>query len=387
VLLGCSLGGQGHLIPLSEVGRAIERAGQDVLLLVPPALARSAEETGLHHRVGDEPPREFVDEIWRRIRDGPASAVAGLIDRELFAGRCTEAMLPVARAVRDEWRPQLVVRETCEYASAVVAHDAGIAQAQVGISLAEIEFDVLTMVAPILDRFASGVAAAIAAAPYLTSFPPSLDHSPWSDSRRFRLPSAAVNVPRERQRGDGEPLVYVSFGSVLGHLPEATSVFRIALDAVGGLRARVLLTVGRTIDPQGLGPLPDNTRVERWVRQDEVLGQADLVVCHGGSGTTFGALAAGVPLVVCPMFADQSRNARAVEDAGAAVVVGTGQPQEGGLRALRLQDTLALRAAVEQVLNDPSYRRAATRIAAEMAAMPTLDDVIAGLVREERAPA
>jgi UDP:flavonoid glycosyltransferase YjiC (YdhE family) len=379
VLLGCSLGGQGHLIPLSEVGRAIERAGHEVLLLVPPALARSAEEAGLHHRVGDEPPREFVDEIWRRVRDRPANAVVGLIDRELFAGRCTEAMLPVARAVRDEWRPQLVVREPCEYASAVVAHDAGIAQAQVGISLAEIEFDVLRMVAPILERFASGVAAAVASAPYMTSFPPSLDRSPWPDTRRFRLPSAAMNVPRARQRGDGDPRVYVSFGSVIAHLPEATSVFRVALDAVEGLPARVLLAVGHNLDPESLGPLPDNTRVERWVNQDEVLRQADLVVCHGGSGTTFGSLAAGVPLVVCPMFADQSRNARAVQDAGAGVVVGTGQPQDGGLRTLRPEDALALRGAVERVLDNPSFRRAAARIAGEMAAMPTLDDVIAEL--------
>jgi hypothetical protein len=46
---------------------------------------------------------------------------------------------------------------------------------------------------------------------------------------------------------------------------------------------------------------------------DAVLPHAALVVCHGGSGSTFGALAAGVPLVIWPLFADQFRNGRAVQ--------------------------------------------------------------------------
>lgn len=380
MLLGCSLGGQGHLIPLSRVGRAIERAGHEVLLLVPPALAQSAEETGLRYWVGDEPPREVVDEIWRRVRAGPADAVAGLIDQELFANRCTEAMLGAAGAVRDEWRPRFILREACEYASAVVAHEAGIAQAQVGVSLSELEFDVRATVAPIIDRFASGVAAAIGSAPYLTSFPPSLDRSPWPDTRRFRGASAATDRTPGRVPGNEKPLVYVSFGSVLGHLPDAVSFYRNAFEAVGGLSVRVLVTIGHATDPASLGPIPQNTRVERWVSQDEVLPRARVVVCHGGSGTTLGALGAGIPLVFYPMFADQPENARAVQDAGAGVLIATSQPADGGLRTARPEDALALRAAIEEVLSNPTYEQAATRIAAEMAAMPTVDEVIAQLL-------
>ena len=81
-------------------------------------------------------------------------------------------MLGTARAVRDSWRPDLIVREPCEYASAVAAHEAGIAQVEVGISLAAIERAVLEMVTPIIERRRPGVAEAIGAAPYVTSFPP-----------------------------------------------------------------------------------------------------------------------------------------------------------------------------------------------------------------------
>ena len=378
--MGCSLGGEGHLIPLAEVGHAIARAGHEALVLVPRSLAASAARTGLPYRIGEEPPRAFVDQLWQRVRAGPADAVAGLIDRELFAERCTHSMLPAAREVRHIWQPDFVVREPCEYSSAIVAREAGIPHAQVGVSLAAIEFDVLAMVTSIIDRFASGLAAAIAAAPYLSAFPPSLDPSRWPDTRRFR-PRAAAGVLGSGSPSAEPPLVYMTFGTVLGHRPEASGVYRTALDAVAGLPARVLLTVGRGIDPLSLGPLPENARVEQWVDQEEVLREATVVICHGGSGTTFGALAAGVPLVICPMFADQFHNGQAVQDAGAGVVVRSAATPAGGLRLLTPNDAEGLRQAVEDVLDQPAYRDAATRIASEMSAMPALDEVVTRLLR------
>ena len=65
---------------------------------------------------------------------------------------------------------------------------------QVGISLAAIERSVLEMVTPIIERARPGVAESIRAAPYLTSFPASLDPSPWPDTRRFRQPAPAAGA-------------------------------------------------------------------------------------------------------------------------------------------------------------------------------------------------
>jgi UDP:flavonoid glycosyltransferase YjiC (YdhE family) len=136
------------------------------------------------------------------------------------------------------------------------------------------------------------------------------------------------------------------------------------------------LTVGREVDPDRLGAVPENTRVEQWVAQTDVFAQAALVVCHGGSGTTFGALAAGVPLVVCPLFADQPRNGRLVEAAGAGLQVTAPSGFAGVVRALGPADVTPLRAAVERVLIDPTCRDAAVRVALEMATAPTLEEVL-----------
>src|SRR3954451_2648594 len=150
VLLASSLGGVGHLEPVVAVGQALRRMGHDPLVLVPPSLKTAVERTGLAYAIGDQPPAAAVEEIWDRVRAGPADHVVGLIDRELFADRCTAAMLSTARSVRDAWKPGLIVREPCEYASAVAACEAGIAQVQVGVSFAELEAGVLAMVQPII---------------------------------------------------------------------------------------------------------------------------------------------------------------------------------------------------------------------------------------------
>ena len=98
----------------------------------------------------------------------------------------------------------------------------------------------------------------------------------------------------------------------------------------------------------------------------------DVVVGHGGAGTTSAALSRGIPIVAVPLFADQGHNARQVAQAGAGVVVD----------ARRIDTDLA--PAVATVLGDPSFRAAAGRIAAENAALPSAAEVL-GLMLGERA--
>lgn len=384
ILLGCSLGGLGHLTPVVAAARALDRLGHDTLVLVPPALSNAAADAGIVFRVGGEPPRRFIDELWQRVRAGPPEEVSGLMDRELFAGHGTEAMLDAAMGLCRTWQPLLVVREPCEYATAIAAHRLGIAQVQIGISQSRIEHEVLDQVADRLERHSPGVARTIRAAPYLTSFPASLDSSPWRDTRRFRDRSSPGPPLPDWWPGDDRPLIYVTFGSVLGHLPEARAVLRTALDAVADLPTRVLMTVGRGIDPADLVPFAPKVHIERWVPQHDVFARARLVVCHGGSGTTFGALAAGLPLVVCPLFADQTANGRLVEDAGAGVVLRPRERADGGLRSLGSGDVAPLRHAIETVLREPSHLRIAQRIASEIAGTPTLESTFAMLLSETR---
>jgi UDP:flavonoid glycosyltransferase YjiC (YdhE family) len=148
------------------------------------------------------------------------------------------------------------------------------------------------------------------------------------------------------------------------------------------LPLRVLLTVGNRTDIAGLGPIPENVHVEPWVSQDDVFREASLVICHGGSGTTFGALAAGLPLVIVPLFADQFSNARRVAAAGAGLLVEPAPGEDGRRPGLVPGDAARVAEAVATVLADPAYTQAAARIAREMASMPPVGQVLEALRAE-----
>jgi UDP:flavonoid glycosyltransferase YjiC (YdhE family) len=380
-VLFASTEGSGHFNPLVPFIEAFAGRGDEVLVVVPPKRAESAAVLGHPYRIGDQPPADEVAAIFKRFPNAPRSEAAVLMNREVFGRLCTAAMLPAVEAACREWQPDLVLREPCEYSSAVAAGRLGIPHAQIAISLAEIESGAIDLVAPALEPYGEHIAGELHASPYLTRFPASLDPSPFAATHRFREAAEprATALP-DWWEGSDAPLVYVTFGSVTGGLRVGTAAFRTALAAVDGLPARVLLTVGRATNVSALGPIPPNVHVEAWVPQADVLDSAALVVCHGGSGTTFGALAAGVPLVVVPLFADQPANARLVSAAGAGLVVTPTAGEAGAMGVPGPEDVTLVRAAIESVLADSSYRAAAERLSAEMRAMPTVDELINTLV-------
>jgi UDP:flavonoid glycosyltransferase YjiC (YdhE family) len=103
---------------------------------------------------------------------------------------------------------------------------------------------------------------------------------------------------------------------------------------------------------------PDLT-VPSWAvaglgRQDELLAQADLVICGGGHGMVAKTLLAGVPLVMIPGGGDQWEIANRVA-------------RQGSGRLVRPLTAEALVTAVDDVLSRPSYREAARRAAAGIA--------------------
>ena len=69
------------------------------------------------------------------------------------------------------------------------------------------------------------------------------------------------------------------------------------------------------------GSVPPGVVVHAYVPMSTLLPEADVVAHHGGSGTMLAALAAGTPMIIVPLAADQPDNGDRCEAAGVARVL------------------------------------------------------------------
>jgi MGT family glycosyltransferase len=171
-------------------------------------------------------------------------------------------------------------------------------------------------------------------------------------------------------------LVYVSLGTAAARPGLFPDLYRAVVGSLADLPVRVLLATGGG-DPAALGTLPPNVHVERWCNDNEVLPLVAALVSHGGFGSTLRGLAAGVPMVLVPVVADQGYNARRVHAVGAGLALASGP--RGDFHGLAV--------AVARVVADPSFSAAAQRVAGEMRALPDVAEavpLIAELARSGR---
>jgi len=389
-------GSSGHVGPLAPFGHAGLRAGHEVLVAAQRQFQDNVERARLPFAPVAEPAREDWMPLMGEFSQLSFEAANARMIGDFFGRLDTAAALPGLRAIVEDWRPDVIVRESWEYGGALVAERYGIPLARVGLGLAAVEELTIGWAAAGVDasRAELGLPADPAGdrlrdAPYLTTIPAPLEDPAVPEPRvthRFRARAFAepAPLPADWWPGNDDPLVYATFGSVTAapHLPYYPVLYRGLIDELGPLPVRLLITVGEARDFSELGPLPPNVRVERWVPQDDVAPHAAAIVCHGGHGSTLGALAHGIPLVVVPLFSvDQVANGTAVARAGAGVTL----DGDIGVRTVLEPGTLdGVGPAVEALLADAAPRRAAEGIAAAMRALPPADgavDVLAALAR------
>lgn len=170
--------------------------------------------------------------------------------------------------------------------------------------------------------------------------------------------SAPVVLPAPAR--SSRPLIYLTLGTAFG----TAELLTMAIEGLAALDARVVVAAGR-VRPEELGDVPAGVTVHTWLPQADLLPHVDVVVQHGGSGTTLGALTVGAPQLVLPQGADQFANAEALRATGA------------GLRLL--PDELSAEAIAHHVRTlmprDAAQRDAARAIAEEIARLPSPDEV------------
>jgi MGT family glycosyltransferase len=147
---------------------------------------------------------------------------------------------------------------------------------------------------------------------------------------------------------DKRPLVLVSLSTI--DQGQAQLMRRI-LRAVAALEARVLVTLGPTLDQSGF-ETPPNVRLERFIPHSAVLPHVAAMVTQCGLGTLVKGLIHGVPLLCIPIVGDQPENAARVVARGAGIRIG------------RESSSTQILAAIRRLLTEPQFRQNASAMAA-----------------------
>lgn len=371
--------GHGHVHPMVPLARALADRGHEVTWAAAEDACARLRADGFAAEPAGLPDREGMARFAERFPEIVALPAPERPDRmfpayfgAVRAGTMLEDLIPLARRVR----PDLVISEQGELAGPIVAAAAGVPGVTHAFGrllppgrvagAAEVVAD-LWRRCGLEPRPFCGCYDHM----YLDISPPGMrgpapDHVPVLQPLR-PVPYGGAEAPGGDGPPDGEePLVYVTFGTVAMHLGPLAA----AVEAVRALRVRVVVTIGRSGDPAALGPQPPNVRVAGYIPQTALLPRCAAVVSHGGSGTFLAALGLGIPQVLLPQGADQFLNAEAGAASGAAMVV---PPDRADVRAIR--------AAVKEALGDPGVRASAERLAGEIRAMPSPDEVAEVLER------
>ncbi|UJW31680.1 DUF1205 domain-containing protein [Saccharothrix sp. AJ9571] len=355
----------GHFFPLVPLAWAARVAGHEVLVACAAEFVPTVLGSGLP-AVATGPGERF-DEV--SADDRPA---AGLIEQRTEHGRVFGRMaarnLPGLTEIAKVWEPDLVLSERAEFAGPLLAARSGLPQIELHWGVAE------------LPEYRAGAATELAKRDLPAPPPPGQWLNPWPPS--LRRPYAASHSGIRTLSYNGEarvpdwvlhprrrPRICLTLGTVVPRTG-SSQVADGAVDivrALCGLGAEVVVAIDDRIAATW-PPLPAAVRHVGRLPLSHVLPACDVVIHHGGQGTSLTALETGLPQLVLPVFDDQFENADAVVRAGAGV----------SLPPHAVEPAAVARHCAE-ILATPGFRPAADLIAREIAAQPTPLDVVTTL--------
>jgi UDP:flavonoid glycosyltransferase YjiC (YdhE family) len=342
----------GHVLPLVPIAQELVRRGHELMVACPGGVADSIGA------FGTSVSRYDPVEVPLPSAGPPRSRYA-----ERFTWSVTTSWPNVARGwaakLLDDaraWRPDVVVCEPLEHAGRLVAAALDLPLVEHGWGFSLPAGSDGKAMAGLADLY--GSVGATARAPTLRVDPgPAGVQAPDVDPsvRRYRfVPWAPPAQPLPPPGPDPRVLL------TLGTFPNAHAAQRLrtAAAAAGDLGVDLVVVLGHDDRGDAAG-WPAGARVEKWVNLAAEITGCALVIHHGGAGTTWAALSAGVPAVCLPQGADQFRNGSLVASAGAAVVV---HPDAADLPTLRRVFAAALA--------DPALAGSAGRVRHANEALP-----------------
>lgn len=345
----------GHLFPMLPLARTLRDRGHQVTVATGgDACAVVARELPV---VDVAPAIDHVRAALRGLAAHPLLALRsarGMADARggarVFAVTNRPLLAPLRRAAA-AFRPDVIVHEPFAAAAAIVAAELGVPTV-----LHNIAFDDAREIRRELLRVLGH--PGLPDPTTVSIAPPSMVEVPGIAARFVPYATPGDAVPAVLRTPPERPRLIVTRSTMLGDGPDAMlrSVLRAAPDLDADI---VIVRPDRAV--QQARSLPGNVSTTGWLPLPEALGHATALVGHGGAGSVYAGLYAGVPQLATPAPGDRAWNAHLLARRGAGLAV----------PARRITA-----AHLHRLLHDPQLALGARAVAAEIAAMPALPDVV-----------
>lgn len=372
-VLFAATGAHGHVLPLLPLAVAARDAGHEVVFATSEGMFDLVRKAGLEPiKAGLAPAEAFALATDHRPDAVPPAEVPVVIAK-VFGDVQPRRVFADLTAHLDRHPADLVVFEIANPGAGLAAEKMGVPAVRHTIGRV-----VTGPISAPIKAMTNAVAAELGLTrpdiPVVDICPTSLQEADFlADADRIPMRPSTWSEPGDelpaavRDRDGTRPLVYLTLSTT-----EAFDVtaLRATIDGIATLPVDLLVSTGNAVDPAALDGLPDNVHVQAWVPQHLVLPHVDLIVHHAGAGTALNAFSAGVPqLVLHNPWVDEQRIADTVVAAGV-----------GDRIAQHEIAADAVAEAVGRLLDDPSARAAAGKVAAEVDGMPSPAEVLTRLL-------
>jgi MGT family glycosyltransferase len=139
-------------------------------------------------------------------------------------------------------------------------------------------------------------------------------------------------------------------------------VLQASKEALADEDVHVIMTTGHQKLPDELSPLPDNFRHELFLPGIPLGEKCELMIHHGGHGSSMTGVYTGTPAVIIPTISERESNARRLAALGVAEFI-VPEIDESGDKKVSAKE---LRDKVRQVRSDPSFAQNAEKLCQTM---------------------
>lgn len=381
-VLMTSISAPGHVTPMVPLAWALRGAGHEVVVCGQPNLMPAVRGAGLCGQPIGEAFEQLLHlrnilpdgatpiEAWGRVVDPLYASAARTWAHQ--AHRTVDAYLDFCRS----WVPDLIISEPFEFCARLLGGVLEIPWVRHGIGLtgraARFEQSAAEALIPVVERLGLKDAPL---EPVLTldNCPPSFGQTDAAAHRPMRY--VAYNgtgmVPDWALQRTSARRVCISLGTqtlVLNGVP----LLRRIIEAVSGIDGVDVVVALAATDRESLGTVPEGVRVVESLPLNVFLDQCDVVIHHGGAGSSLTATAFGLPQLVVPQFLDQFEYGDQLAAVGAGITLDSAGKQNSAHE---------IRKAVLELLDNPIRGRSARGLRDEVQAMPSPGDTVAVLER------